>query len=1158
MATPQAVIFDQDDSTTAPSSSTPKAPKQSVQFDQAGKAPDTVHFDAPTAADDKGTTDLSTGGHPENYGFTWENAAKNVSGVLQSAVKLPGQVYHAFADDPTDQEKTEGVQWRKAHPVGPLTQALAPTETSGTKRVGLGLERLIRPGYEQEQKRANEEQNTPTTSNTDLAGHALLSAGHRVASVIPMVGPIAGQLTDQAVSGDVGGALTQAATLYGTGKLIEALPKVAAGVSKGIKVDLPGGAEGRIKIPVIGKVGEIANISSHVSDASDFLASKGKGILQDINESRIGTDTYEAAHKQANFFLKHFGKAPLSDVEFEHLYNHVTYDKAFPELNRRVTPRVPDTSPTPVDRPITAEETAAARPEAPTPTKEENDAKLKSLMEQIAPAEAPIRDPFNVKRPGQVQPETFPQHNAPIPDINQGTTMEMPGGGVRVGKPKLLTDGNPLGRIGGPAEPTPAPSPATAAEMQSLTTDKRGNVIENPNRAVGPLIKQGLAEGSKEAKPVATAPNTLPRVEGTTPRVGAQPAFLEHVVTGSTGGVHSYEYHSDTGEFLVKAVKEDRIHIYDNVSPEQAAAYADQLEGRTGTSKGATWAEIKKNHDQVGKIMKGKREDVLHDAPKERLAVGDTFVDETGEPRRITAIEGDKIRTADGTLRTYEDVVKARGKINSPQARLAQGGKFHPVDEGKPESKSSPLGRIGESDADFAERKAGGYVPRESRASYYNKLSPEEQEALAKKGQSGGSDAKGVAQEAHDFTESYLKQHPELRAEVAPKAVAPQQGPSLDALAEGFLRKNRAMDIAPVKVMGEESRASGGSEKAAAEATLRKLRAQESGKMLPETAKGEPNPAETKSTAENFLKELWSREHGEAGKPGSVGEPFADRTGQSRGTLSLGQKGSSVDIPITRGTKGLEGVDAFIDNLVNSTDTERAGSAESRAAQAGKGDAADTSRTKVSDLTSSLANKYYEIDAEGNLTLKPKYAKQFADQARRWDKINADFKAKNDPLKAAEAAKESAQQARDSEAAIAQMAKERSLARLAGTPYEGEEALQKSEEVRLAKKLAAKSREPEVKAWLKEQRAEAKAKVEATTARESSSIARAAYKRAAEDVPKPKEGLPEGFKWRDKDPEAEAARLKRVADFQKPADVKVSKLQKLKDALMHIRRIPPK
>ena len=65
------------------------------------------------------------------------------------------------------------------------------------------------------------------------------------------------------------------------------------------------------------------------------------------------------------------------------------------------------------------------------------------------------------------------------------------------------------------------------------------------------------------------------------------------------------------------------------------------------------------------------------------LKVGDTFVDEKGDPRRITDIgEDGKIKTADHTLRDYESgEIKHLGEINSPKAQLARGGMFHPTEE---------------------------------------------------------------------------------------------------------------------------------------------------------------------------------------------------------------------------------------------------------------------------------------------------------------------------------------------------------------------------------------------------------------------------------------------------------------------------------------------
>src|SRR6516165_163514 len=59
------------------------------------------------------------------------------------------------------------------------------------------------------------------------------------------------------------------------------------------------------------------------------------------------------------------------------------------------------------------------------------------------------------------------------------------------------------------------------------------------------------------------------------------------------------------------------------------------------------------------------------------LKVGDTFVDDTGGPRRVVEITPrGHIRTADGSVRTYRGNVEIRGTLNDPRAQLARGGKF--------------------------------------------------------------------------------------------------------------------------------------------------------------------------------------------------------------------------------------------------------------------------------------------------------------------------------------------------------------------------------------------------------------------------------------------------------------------------------------------------
>lgn len=83
----------------------------------------------------------------------------------------------------------------------------------------------------------------------------------------------------------------------------------------------------------------------------------------------------------------------------------------------------------------------------------------------------------------------------------------------------------------------------------------------------------------------------------------------------------------------------------------------------------------------------------IHTTGMEDLKVGDTFVDEKGDPRRITDITDDgTIKTADHTLKDYDGKIKHLGEINSAQAQIARGGVFHPEGE---EPERFDLGAIG-------------------------------------------------------------------------------------------------------------------------------------------------------------------------------------------------------------------------------------------------------------------------------------------------------------------------------------------------------------------------------------------------------------------------------------------------------------------------------
>jgi hypothetical protein len=107
---------------------------------------------------------------------------------------------------------------------------------------------------------------------------------------------------------------------------------------------------------------------------------------------------------------------------------------------------------------------------------------------------------------------------------------------------------------------------------------------------------------------------------------------------------------------------------------------------------------------EVGKLGK------INTTAGENLKVGDTFVDEKGDPRRIVGIEEDgTIKTADHTLRDYpQGEVRHLGDINSPQARLAHGGMMH--EAGEPVEIAN-FGKIGEKPPEIETPK--GFAPSE-------------------------------------------------------------------------------------------------------------------------------------------------------------------------------------------------------------------------------------------------------------------------------------------------------------------------------------------------------------------------------------------------------------------------------------------------------------
>jgi hypothetical protein len=120
---------------------------------------------------------------PKNYGFTLQNVLANFATGVESAAKGTME----------------------------MGKTLLNPNTSGN--VNRTLDQFVfKPGDEQLRK-----------AKEDFNSHRLLeAAGHFTAAMVPILGPVAAQLGEQAGKGDIGGAASQAAGMYGFGKGVEA------------------------------------------------------------------------------------------------------------------------------------------------------------------------------------------------------------------------------------------------------------------------------------------------------------------------------------------------------------------------------------------------------------------------------------------------------------------------------------------------------------------------------------------------------------------------------------------------------------------------------------------------------------------------------------------------------------------------------------------------------------------------------------------------------------------------------------------------------------------------------------------------------------------------------------------------------------------------
>jgi hypothetical protein len=513
------------------------------------------------------------GGALDVAGEHYEQGTGVSSALGRLGTALPAMArsaYHAFADKRTPEE-----------------EQLDKTPVAGD--VGLAAKRLlIDPSvaateHVNTMAQAQEDKAKAEGGQVPLQGKIAKYAGRGLAA-LPMVGPYALNLGERAGKGDVSGALTEAA---GMALAPEAMKEAMPGGA------LPGAAEaGARPFPTVdsavrGAGTAIRNVGEKAPDigatiggtvgvlkgnpASAYFEMKGghyAGKMLGKPLEKLGTKmegvglspeekslqhvekefntAQEAADKAAGEYHAYDAgreqgiPAPKSVMDaHEKAQKHLDLLTQHLQAAKDAVEAVKNLAEP--ERPITSEDVAASRPDKPTPTKEENDAKLSSLMDKVAPAEKPAPTPENVKLPGQVQPETFPQTPTEAPRIDETTRMRpLAGGqGTLVGrKPLQLTEGTPEAAPAAAASPVapktplgeilPPEKPAKPGRLGTLKVAEGGKVVDTE-----PQLQQKIEEGLQgKAKPVAVpAPRAfeevLPKHEDVAEATAAPKKFEE-------------------------------------------------------------------------------------------------------------------------------------------------------------------------------------------------------------------------------------------------------------------------------------------------------------------------------------------------------------------------------------------------------------------------------------------------------------------------------------------------------------------------------------------------------------------------------------------------------------------------------------------------------
>ena len=394
---------------------------------------------------------------------------------------------------------------------GPGLPAVVPNEKgvgiSDPKANTLLGKYVMAPSQAEREQSKNEFQKYFETNGAEAAGHALAGFIHgTLGEYVPAVGPIASTIMQQAANGDIGGALSQIAALYGTeeaaGKIKEGIKGRVADLHAKLTPDTPEVAQAKANVESLAKDREVAQKAYDKAAAEDqkHAASHAQGVsspekvTKALAKSKLELDEATFHHESAIEHAKQLAASQPNLAQRTGTAVGKTIAKVLP------TPEAP------AEIPAEKIETAPQEP-------------VLQKLGQPKPAAPPI----NVKTPGQVQPETFPQEPTETPRTPIGR-IQLPNEQGTVGTPRQLTEGTPEGpqvppgglpKIKPVQEVLPPEKPAPKPErgnVKALTVDEKGNVIDKentPEMKLQKLLEESL-KNNTETKPAAKTEEKAP------------------------------------------------------------------------------------------------------------------------------------------------------------------------------------------------------------------------------------------------------------------------------------------------------------------------------------------------------------------------------------------------------------------------------------------------------------------------------------------------------------------------------------------------------------------------------------------------------------------------------------------------------------------------